>query len=347
MKKVISLVMVILMLVTVLTACSGGGKDAEDPVVFGTIETTRWFSKINYYNSSCALVKSKMTIFPYIATTSTPTVSADGDVFAVSGIGEFFANDRLVMIDTKENKVKKVPTSVSAIFDVYAQGDSAFLISGVGMNLVRFDIQTEEEIEFKAENSDGVFVYAYEDTVYFVTENEDDSFLYLLDEKTLSVKKEYKVTEYFRYVNEMMVVGDKLYIAPSSVSDGVGTLVCLDMEKETFEEIKLETTQPCYDMTLYGEKLIIVNRDTHDPYEQYLTFIDVNTHEFETKVFSVPLEQIEAKGDRLYCLLDNVALASEETVVFVCDLTEADMPVMIRASLSTSDNYSIASFFML
>ena len=246
MKKVISLVMVILMLATVLSACSGG-KNAMDSAAFGSIETTRWFTKVNYYDSGFNLLKSKITIFPYIGTVGHPVTDSDrGKVFAVSGIGEFFANDRLVMIDTKENKVKKVPTSVSAIFDMYAQGDSAFLINGVGMNLVRFDIQTEEEIEFKAENSDGVFVYAYGNTVYFVTENEEDSFLYLLDEKTLNVKKEYKVTEYFRYVNEMMVVGNKLYIAPSSVSkDSVGTLVCFDIENETFEEIKLEAAQPC------------------------------------------------------------------------------------------------------
>ncbi len=333
------------MFAVLFTSCSDNNSSLDSAVV-GVVETSRWNTRVSYYDSDDTLLKTKKVFLPMVGYITHPAVCTDGKAFAVSGIGEFYANSKVIMSDTTSNGIKKLKISESAVFSMHAQGDAVFCIGGLTSDLIRFDIKTQEELTFNPEDYNGNFVYAFDDTVYFVADNGQESVLYLLDEETLAVKKQYNTTKYFYAVEDMQFFDGKLYIAAFTKIDNNGMeaynsdLVCFDAENETFDVIEIESDEPCKSLAASGEYLVLSSGDSRTSEKQHLTVINSNKSEVHTKEVDFLIDQVECKGDKLYCL-------SEEDKLVVFDLTDSELPILKEVDVSTKEGFGVSAFFLI
>ena len=317
-----------------------------DSAVVGVVETSRWNTRVNYYDSDFTLLKTKKVFLPMVGYISHPAVYTDGRAFAVSGIGEFYANSKVIMSDTNSDGIEKLKVSESAILSMYAQGDGVYCVGGLTSNLIRFDIETQEELIFEPEGYNGAFVYAYDDTVYFVANNGQESILYLLDEKTLVVKKQYDTTKYLYSPEDMLFANGKLYIAAFTKIDENGMeaynsdLICFDVATEKFETIKIQSDEPCKSLAMSEDLLVISNGDSRTSEKQHLTVMNIKNGEVQTKEVDFLIDQVECKGDKLYCL-------SEEDELVVIDLTDSEFTILKEVDVSTKDGFGVSAFFLM
>ncbi len=314
MRKLISVILVLLVLVTFSACDSNSQSEDAASVKLGVIETTGYknISYLHFFDEDLNFLYKEEVDYASLSEPFDNPICEDGEVYIIPK-GEFEKREETYILkyNIEFDEYKLYNTQINSMNRLAVSDEFLFGVNCVNgnSNLVRCskeDLTNVTTKEFKHVYIAEMFVL--NEKLYVIIHNEDAKIIFAeLSIETLEVVEQYDITSYGSPCN-LIEYENKIYFSNQYQDETLGTLssnlTVFDIEQKSFEQIQL-TEYSSNNLIIKDNLLFVSHYDRVQNQGNKISVVNLTTGTINTYELEHTIKQISATDEYFYILGDD------------------------------------------
>lgn len=350
MRKLISVILVLLVLVTFSACDSNSQPEDAVNVKLGVIETTGYKNKsyLHFFDEDLNFLYKEEVDYASLSEPFDNPICEDGEVYIIPK-GEFEKREETYILkyNIESNEYKLYDTQINSMNRLAVSKEFLFGVNCINgnSNLVRCskeDLTNVTTKEFKHVYIAEMFVL--NEKLYVIIHDEEAKIIFAeLSIETLEVVEQYDITSYGSPC-DLIEYENKIYFSNQYEDETLGIpsscLTVFDIEKKTFDQIKL-TQCSTNNLIIENGLLFVSHFDRVQNQGNKVSVVNLDTGNINTYELNHQVKQISAMNEYFYILGDNCMYKYNYDGHQFIQIKNMDIPVNKSKTF-----YYISSFFI-